>query len=477
MLAGCRFWSCRSHGLWFGMAENPLAQAARFLQRGDVAAAERSIAALPGWELQADALHLLGLARLQQNRLDEAQGLLERALHFHPGHPHVLLNLARLFLRRGRQGDAAAALEAALQADPRLAEAWYELGALRFAAGDNHGAEDAFRQVLALEPGHLPARLWLGVAIKNEGRGAEAEAILEAGVALSREAPLKAAFVYNLAWSQYLQGRKQAALENFAFAGRLDSSLNSDLNCADLLEELGRIEEALALLDGVVRREPGNAAAHLAYNNLLHRLGRDKEVGASYRHAPQTAAMLAAKAGLLLKKDRAEEAEEIFAEARRREPASLEALSGCAAALNQLGRHGEAMAALEQALKHHPANAALYQNLAATALQMRDPGKGAAFAERSLRLAPVDQTGLALLGSAWRMMGDERDEMLNGYEELIGVFDLEPPQGFSGMDDFNREFDGWLTGMHVNLREPLEQSLKGGSQTRGYLFGQGHDLA
>jgi hypothetical protein len=97
-------------------------------------------------------------------------------------------------------------------------------------------------------------------------------------------------------------------------------------------------------------------------------------------------------------------------------------------------------------------------------------------AEKSLILSPVDQTGLAVLGSAWRMMGDERDEMLNGYDDLIRVFDLEPPQGFSSMADFNDALNAWLVRLHGNTREPLQQSLRGGSQTRGYMFGMGHDL-
>ena len=89
-------------------------------------------------------------------------------------------------------------------------------------------------------------------------------------------------------------------------------------------------------------------------------------------------------------------------------------------------------------------NALLYQQRAATALQARDPQKAAAMAEKSLTLSPVDQSGLAVLGTAWRMMGDERDEMLNGYDDLIRVFDLEPPQGFSSMADFNAELNAWL---------------------------------
>ena len=409
--------------------------------------------------------------------MGDAVALLNRSLAARPGHPDVLCNLAKAFLAMGRDGKAAQALEAALAARPDMVEAWYGLGELKFRNGDNGGAEACFRKVLALAPDHGAAKLWLGVALKNAGRGAEAEPILAEGLRQAAEAKLKGAFAYNLAHAQYAQGRKREALENFAYAGRLDSGLNTDLNRADVLEELLRVDEAVALLEQVLRREPDNVQAHFSYNNLLFRLGRDEDFLKSYDRAPQTAPLLAAKAGLLLKKDRFEEAHDLYKRALIRDPANLDAAIGSSTALNMLHRSGEAMAPLEQALKHHPKNGMLYQNIAITALQAKDPQKAAAMAEQSLRLLPVDQAGLAVLGSAWRMMGDERDEMLNGYDDLIRVFDLEPPEGFSSMADFNAELNAWLDQQHATVREPLEQSLKGGSQTRGYIFGQGHALA
>ena len=72
-------------------------------------------------------------------------------------------------------------------------------------------------------------------------------------------------------------------------------------------------------------------------------------------------------------------------------------------------------------------------------------------------------------------MGDERDETLNGYDSLIQSFDLEPPDGFSSMDDFNAELNAWLDRVHPATREYLNQSLRGGTQTPDQLFGAGHD--
>ena len=456
---------------------NPIAEAARLLEAGDLAAAERIVSGLLAGQENPDALHLLGLVRLQQKRAGEALALLNRSLAVRPGHADVLCNLAKAFRAMGRPGEAGQALEAALAARPGMAEAWYELGELKLQTSDHAGAEACFRKVLALEPEHGLAKLWLGVAIKNDGRSAQAETILAEGLRQTGETKLKAAFAYNLAHAQYARGGKSEALENFAFAGRLDSSLNTDLNRADVLEDLQRADEAQALLEQVLRREPENLQAHFAYNNLLFRLGRDEDFLKSYDRAPQTAPLLVAKAGLLIKRGRFEEAHELFWRVLGREPANLEAAIGAATALNEMHRNGEAMAPLEQALKHHPKNGVLYQTIAVTALQANDPQKAAAMAEQSLRLLPVDQAGLAVLGSAWRMMGDARDEMLNGYDDLIGVFDLEPPAGFSSMADFNEELNAWLGKRHATIREPLQQSLRGGSQTRGYIFGQGDGLA
>jgi hypothetical protein len=74
------------------------------------------------------------------------------------------------------------------------------------------------------------------------------------------------------------------------------------------------------------------------------------------------------------------------------------------------------------------------------------------------------------------MMGDERDEELSGYDNLVQVFDLMPPEGFSSMEKFNAELDTYLDRMHPETREPIGQSLRGGTQTPDHVFRAGHEL-
>ena len=41
------------------------------------------------------------------------------------------------------------------------------------------------------------------------------------------------------------------------------------------------------------------------------------------------------------------------------------------------------------------------------------------------------------------------------------------------MEDFNRELNGYLDRLHVDRRECIDQTLRGGTQTLDNLFGKG----
>ena len=454
-----------------------IAEAADFLARGDVASAERVATALLARGDDPDALHLLALARIQQNRLEDAVLLLGRSLAVRPAHAPVLLNLGKVLVLLKRDGEAAAPLGEAVLIQPDLAEAWYELGELQSRLGQHGKAEVSMRRVLALDPDHRLAALSLGVVLKDSGRPAEAEILLAEGLAKAGDALLKTAFHYQLAYAQFDQGKKTEALANFTEVRRRDPGrAGVDFSRAELLVELSRPDEAVALLEDVLRREPLNGEAHKVYNDLIYRLGRDGEFLKSYDRAPPALPLKLGKAAFLIQTGRVEEALEIYSTLLRQDAGQRDAALGAAMALNKMGRHGEAMTHLEQIRARSPDNAPLLNRLAATALQARDAGKAVLLAEQALRLAPMDHYGLALLGSAWRMMGDERDENLNGYDDLIRIFDLEAPEGFSDMTEFNAALNDALTALHTNRREPAEQSLRGGSQTSGPLFGARHDL-
>src|SRR3546814_18305700 len=47
---------------------------------------------------------------------------------------------------------------------------------------------------------------------------------------------------------------------------------------------------------------------------------------------------------------------------------------------------------------------------------------------------------------------------------------LQPPQGWGGVEQFNARLEQVLAALHMGNQHPLEQTLRGGTQTMGNLF-------
>jgi tetratricopeptide (TPR) repeat protein len=460
-------------------ASDILVRAAALLERGEVAAAETILAPLtvsPGGE-NADALQLMGLIRVSQNRPEEGILLLSRSLALDPAQPHVQLNLGRALAWQGRWEDAVRAFRSTLLLRPGMMEARFALADALHKTGALQDAETAFGDVLKQAPGFGPAKLGLAAVLLAQDRPEEAEPLLAAAIAENTDPRLLSGLHCNLAIALRCRRDYAAALGHFEQSQKLDPSRHDlDLARAQTMQDLRRHEEALELYRQVLARDPAREAAHSAYNDLLYRMGREDEFLASYDRAPPVPALRIAKANALVMAKRSQEAHAIFADLLERDPGDLAAAIGAAMTLTQMRRYDEAEAMLEAAMRRDPFNPDIALRLSAALLRKGDPQKAAHMAEQGLRLTPADQMGLALLGSAWRMMGDARDEELNRYDSLIRIFELAPPEGFSSMSQFNAELAACLDQLHPPTREYLSQSLRGGSQTPDRLFGVGHGL-
>ncbi len=96
----------------------------------------------------ADALYVMGMLLRDQGHIDEAAGTWRRAIGESPPHPGAYADLCALHLMRGENALAEQLCNAAVAADERQANAWYNLGLLRRARGDRSGARSAFEQFL-----------------------------------------------------------------------------------------------------------------------------------------------------------------------------------------------------------------------------------------------------------------------------------------------------------------------------------------
>jgi tetratricopeptide (TPR) repeat protein len=89
------------------------------------------------------------------------------------------------------------------------------------------------------------------------------------------------------------------------------------------------------------------------------------------------------------------------------------------------------------------------------------PSEAATVAEAMMK-TPVASFFSPYLSIAWRLLDDARWQWLEGDERLIGIYDLDLPS----LDALAAR----LRSLHRTTHQPLEQSVRGGTQTQGNLF-------
>jgi tetratricopeptide (TPR) repeat protein len=457
---------------------NAVTQASRALEEGDAQRADQALAPLlADFASDPRLLHMAGLVRMHQQRYEDAAELFARARAADPRAARLAFSHATALQWLERPDDALVALRDAIRLKPDYAEAYFEAGNTLRRLGRLKEAEEIFRDWQRVLPDDVQASLGLGGVMLDAGRIEEAEAIFAGALNEPASAAVKGAFHHDYALALRRLNKNEAALEHFALAKELAPHLPfSDVVRAEILQGLKRYDEALQVSRQMIAGDPLNPEWHKFHNDLLYRLGRNEEYLKSYDQAPKTAPLLLSKAFFLSHEKRAEEALEAYRQAAILAPENKLAVAGEASSLTMLGRYSEAAQAFDAILARHSDDAELYGYAAETALLGGDPQKSVALCEHALMLNPNDQIALSIMGTSWRVMEDERDETLNGYDTLVQAIELEPPEGFSDMQSFNAELNGWLDRVHPATREYLNQSLRGGTQTSDQIFGKGYVL-
>jgi tetratricopeptide (TPR) repeat protein len=216
------------------------ADAVRLYQEGkyaEAAAAYRELVRKdPG---SADAWAGLGRSLLQLRNPD-AIPTLGRALQLKPGDPDLERTLAYTYMQTGNMPAAVALLEPLAEKSPKDAEALYLLGEAMYRGGFFQRALELLGQSLALHPDRPKAENMRAVSLAKVGRTAEAE------VACRR------------------------LLEKPPAGWDLDVALTY----VEILDEAGRLTEAVPYVDKVLHEQPRDPIAHFWKARLLLQSGR-----------------------------------------------------------------------------------------------------------------------------------------------------------------------------------------------------------
>jgi tetratricopeptide (TPR) repeat protein len=290
------------------------AQAA--LRAGQAATAEKWLRALeaesPG---EVGCLWLLGVALLDQSRIEDSIAMLERAIGSAPGFTEARVDLARAWRRAGRAMEARQQVRAVLEQYPHHHRGWlaygdvlvdlgqYEDARIAFErarltdperasieeataallADDRRRSEELFREILRRDPSHAAALCGLAALSLAADVPRDAERLLRHALKQSEHLPLA---YRGLAPTLSGLGRLNEAEEATRYLARIEpQSPQTWVTAAGIAIRLMRQTEAIEAYERALELRPQEAGLRMSIGHLQKTLGRRAESEASYKAA------------------------------------------------------------------------------------------------------------------------------------------------------------------------------------------------
>jgi tetratricopeptide (TPR) repeat protein len=308
-----------------GIAPNPhpdfaasLRRAHTALRAGRAASAETWLRALeaqfPG---ELNCLWLLGVALLEQDKIEASITTLERVLAAAPDFLDARVDLARAYRRDGRPGKAREEVRRVLEAMPQHHRAWlaygdalvdlekYQDAGVAFerarltdpqrtrieAAGaalladERRKAEELFREVLREDPSHVAALCGLAALSLAADRAQDAERLLRHALRQSAHLPL----AYRGLGPALVQlGRLKEAEAAARYLEKIEpESPQTWVTIASVATRLMRQEEALEAYERAAQLKPDEVGLRMSAGHVQKTLGRRRDSEASYKAALQ----------------------------------------------------------------------------------------------------------------------------------------------------------------------------------------------
>lgn len=333
-------------------------------------------------------LLLAAATEMSTQRWSQAQSLLARLLKSHPESVLGRRLMAQTLMALGQADKAVEVLQPVVDSPAADAETLAQAGSAMLRAGDVQRAQAAFQRAVKARPDDPSARTAL--AMMQMARG-------ESGAGLS-----------NL---QSIASGEQASMADLALVAARMSQNDA--------------KGALAALDRLQRKEPGNVIADVLRGQVLFAQGDTAGAAAAYQQAlqkdPKAFGAVAGLAGLDARADRIDEARKRLADFAKANPADGRAPLTLARLERRMGAaDATVVAALRQAVKADPGLVAARIELVGT-LQAQGDRAGALEAARDAAAALPDHAGvLDLLGTS-QLAAGEAQAAVSTFRQLVAM--------------------------------------------------------
>src|SRR5258706_9018968 len=186
----------------------------RFMQAGNLAAADQLVQPLLAHKMSDELVPLVGAIRLQQERFSEAAPMFERARMLHPGVGRFAFLHGTALAGLSQFEQAMSAFQEAIKREPTFADAYLGLGRAQRKLGQFEEAQGTYRKLLRAQPENVDGYIALGSVLAETGQLAQAEAPLRRALQYARDPKVQASIHNNLAITLSGQNRHAEALES-----------------------------------------------------------------------------------------------------------------------------------------------------------------------------------------------------------------------------------------------------------------------
>lgn len=306
------------------------------------------------------------------------------------------------------------------------------------AAGRIGDAIMVYRRLVAAAPNDPIAEHNLAVALGDAGHWREAETHIRAAFAKGGDAP-----------------------KTWLVLGRS-------------LQSLGRFADAEAAFLQALKRDPNLYEAHADLVQLRWMLTADLsnalvDLDAAARATPNDIRLLLLKAKAMEQAGRLADAYALLRALASVRPNEAALLTTASQFATELGDEEIALAFAERAASLAPQERIVATNLVSACLAAGQADRAATLASGLRQHWPTDQHALALLATAWRILGDARYKTLYDYENLVFTSQIATPKAWSNLDAYLSDLAAGVRSAHNFTTHPFHQSIRHGSQAPDIL--------
>ncbi|WP_019499080.1 tetratricopeptide repeat protein [Pseudanabaena sp. PCC 6802] len=386
-------------------------------------------------------LNYLGVLKTQIGDRAGAIDLLEKAVSLEPQNFGYLNNLGNVYRAADRLTDAIDCYQKALLINPQSSDSHLNLGIALTERGEVAAAIQAFETALAANPYHPRAHITLGDLLQSQGELDRAIASYQKAIALQ---PNNFDALTSLGMAFYRKGYLQESQRTYEHALAIEPFSTSALaNIAATFYEQGRMDMAVACYREAINIEPQNADARINLGFLMGQQGNYTEAEAYYRKAielaPNAPKAIMGLAELLGSQEQWRSAiplyEQIVADDEDRSDLQLEARAQFGIALRAMGDLTGAIAQFEQVLHTNPQHIKANAHLGLT-LQLQE--------NCTTQFSP---------------------QTIFNYEQSVKRYQLEIPQGFKDLQEFNAQLRDYIYQHPTLLADRAGKPINKGKQT------------